>query len=123
MNNDVILYVPDKIREACMKPDTNPYVKPSSQITMPVIKTVKSERKENKKLLDLALLTVFNQRMQLKKRPLIKYLRDSTGLSSSIVCGFVNKLFKVRALEIDKKFKTKPIVIEGKNWRLRMNLI
>ena len=92
MNNDVILYVPDKIREACMKPDAEPYKKPSSEITMPVIKTEKSKRKENKKLLDLALLTVFNQKMQLKKRPLIKYLRDSTGLSSSIVCGFVKNL-------------------------------
>ena len=54
----------------------------------------------------------------LKKKPLIAKMREKfTKLSSAQVCRFINNQLKLKVIEIDKKYKTKPVVIKGKYWR------
>ena len=53
----------------------------------------------------------------LKKKPLIAKLREQfPKLSSSQICRFINNQLKLRVIEIDRKFKTKPLIIKGKLW-------
>ena len=55
----------------------------------------------------------------LKKKPLIAKMREQfPKLSSSQVCRFINNQLKLKVIEIDKKYKTKPIVVKGRYWRI-----
>ena len=55
----------------------------------------------------------------LKKKPLIAKMRERfPKLSSSQICRFVNNQLKLKVIEIDTKFKTKPLVIKGRYWRM-----
>ena len=55
----------------------------------------------------------------LKKKPLIAKMRERfPKLSSSQICRFVNNQLKLKVIEIDTKFKTKPLVIKGIYWRM-----
>ena len=55
----------------------------------------------------------------LKKKPLIAKMRERfPKLSSSQICRFVNNRLKLKVIEIDTKFKTKPLVIKGRWWRM-----
>ena len=55
----------------------------------------------------------------LKKKPLIAKMRERfPKLSSSQICRFVNNRLKLKVIEIDTKFKTKPLVIKGIYWRM-----
>ena len=55
----------------------------------------------------------------LKKKPLIAKFREQfPKLSSSQICRFINNQFKLKVIEIDKKYKTKPIVVKGRYWRI-----
>ena len=52
-----------------------------------------------------------------KKRPFLKLLRrNAPDLNPSSINRQLNNLLKLRALEIDKEYKTKRFVIEGKNF-------
>ena len=54
----------------------------------------------------------------LKKKPLIAKMRGKfPKLSSAQICRFVNNQLKSRVIEIDRTFKTKPIIVKGKLWR------
>jgi len=39
-------------------------------------------------------------------------------LSSSQICRFVNNQLKLKVIAIDTKYKTKPVIIKGKYWRV-----
>ena len=55
----------------------------------------------------------------LKKKPLIAKMRERfPKLSSSQICRFVNNQLKLKVIEIDTKFKAKPLVIKGRYWRM-----
>ena len=55
----------------------------------------------------------------LKKKPLIAKFREQfPKLSSSQICRFINNQLKLKVIEIDKKYKTKPIVVKGRYWRI-----
>ena len=55
---------------------------------------------------------------KLKKKPFIKVIRGQfPEVSSGVVCRILNKLISSRVIEIDRTFKTKPLLVEGKYWR------
>jgi len=55
---------------------------------------------------------------KLKKRPLIKKLREKfPEVSSGVICGVVNKLLKYRIIEISMKHESKSTLIKGRYWR------
>ena len=50
-----------------------------------------------------------------KKRNLIKALREQyPKVSSNIICRIIKNYLKLRVLEIDRTYKTKPFIIKGK---------
>ena len=76
----------------------------------------KQEKKKRQQDLMNFLSTLVNT--GLKKKPLIAKFREQfPKLSSSQICRFINNQFKLKVIEIDKKYKTKPIVVKGKYWR------
>ena len=55
---------------------------------------------------------------KLKKKPFIKVIRGQfPEVSSGVVCRILNKLISSRVIEIDRTFKTKPLLVEGKYWK------
>ena len=75
-----------------------------------------SKKDRDKQLMDF-LATLVNT--GLKKKPLIAKMREQfPKLSSSQVCRFINNQLKLKVIEIDKKYKTKPIVVKGRYWRI-----
>ena len=77
----------------------------------------KQEKKKRQQDLMNFLSTLVNT--GLKKKPLIAKMREQfPKLSSSQVCRFINNQLKLKVIEIDKKYKTKPIVVKGKYWRI-----
>jgi len=76
----------------------------------------KQEKKKRQQDLIGFLSTLVN--IGLKKKPLIAKFREKfPKLSSSQICRFVNNQLKLKVIEIDKKYKTKPIVVKGRYWR------
>ena len=56
--------------------------------------------------------------LKFKKKPLIAKMRgEFPKLSSAQICRFINNQLKSRVIEIDRTFKTKPIIVKGKLWR------
>ena len=50
-----------------------------------------------------------------KKRNLIKALREQyPKVSSNIICRIIKNYLRLRVLEIDRTYKTKPFIIKGK---------
>ena len=82
---------------------------------------VKTEdTKQSKKDRDVELIKYLATLVNtgLKKKPLIAKIREKfTKLSSAQICRFINNQLKLKVIEIDKKYKTKPVVIKGKYWR------
>ena len=77
----------------------------------------KQEKKKRQQDLMNFLSTLVNT--GLKKKPLIAKMREQfPKLSSSQVCRFINNQLKLKVIEIDKKYKTKPIVVKGRYWRI-----
>jgi len=77
----------------------------------------KQEKKKRQQDLINFLSTLVNT--GLKKKPLIAKFREQfPKLSSSQICRFINNQLKLKVIEIDKKYKTKPIVVKGKYWRI-----
>ena len=77
----------------------------------------KQEKKKRQQDLMNFLSTLVNT--GLKKKPLIAKFREQfPKLSSSQICRFINNQLKLKVIEIDKKYKTKPIVVKGKYWRI-----
>ena len=77
--------------------------------------------KESKKDRDRQLMDFLAELVNtgLKKKPLIAKFREQfPKLSSSQICRFINNQLKLKVIEIDKKYKTKPIVVKGKYWRI-----
>jgi hypothetical protein len=83
-------------------------------------KTTLSPKQEKKKRQqDLMNFLSTNVNTGLKKKPLIAKFREQfPKLSSSQICRFINNQLKLKVIEIDKKYKTKPIVVKGKYWRI-----
>ena len=55
---------------------------------------------------------------KLKKKPFIKVIRGQfPEVSSGVVCRILNKLISNRVIEIDRKFKTKPLLVKGIYWK------
>ena len=55
---------------------------------------------------------------KLKKRPLIKKLNEKfPEISSGVICRVVNKLLKLRIIEVSIKQESKSILVKGKYWR------
>ena len=82
---------------------------------------VKTEdTKQSKKDRDVELIKYLATLVNtgLKKKPLIAKMREKfTKLTSAQICRFINNQLKLKVIEIDKKYKTKPVVIKGKYWR------
>ena len=79
--------------------------------------STKQEKKKRQQDLMNFLSTLVNT--GLKKKPLIAKFREQfPKLSSSQICRFINNQFKLKVIEIDKKYKTKPIVVKGRYWRI-----
>ena len=77
----------------------------------------KQEKKKRQQDLMNFLSTLVNT--GLKKKPLIAKFREQfPKLSSSQICRFINNQLKLKVIEIDKKYKTKPIVVKGRYWRI-----
>jgi len=77
----------------------------------------KQEKKKRQQDLINFLSTLVNT--GLKKKPLIAKFREQfPKLSSSQICRFINNQLKLKVIEIDKKYKTKPIVVKGRYWRI-----
>jgi len=77
----------------------------------------KQEKKKRQSDLMNFLSTLVNT--GLKKKPLIAKFREQfPKLSSSQICRFINNQLKLKVIEIDKKYKTKPIVVKGRYWRI-----
>ena len=77
----------------------------------------KQEKKKRQQDLMIFLSTLVNT--GLKKKPLIAKFREQfPKLSSSQICRFINNQLKLKVIEIDKKYKTKPIVVKGRYWRI-----
>ena len=77
--------------------------------------------KESKKDRDRQLMDFLSTLVNtgLKKKPLIAKFREQfPKLSSSQICRFINNQLKLKVIEIDKKYKTKPIVVKGRYWRI-----
>jgi len=77
--------------------------------------------KESKKDRDRQLMDFLAELVNtgLKKKPLIAKFREQfPKLSSSQICRFINNQLKLKVIEIDKKYKTKPIVVKGRYWRI-----
>ena len=77
--------------------------------------------KESKKDRDRQLMDFLAELVGtgLKKKPLIAKFREQfPKLSSSQICRFINNQLKLKVIEIDKKYKTKPIVVKGRYWRI-----
>ena len=78
--------------------------------------TKESKKDRDKQLMDFLAELVGTG---LKKKPLIAKFREQfPKLSSSQICRFINNQLKLKVIEIDKKYKTKPIVVKGKYWRI-----
>ena len=51
----------------------------------------------------------------------MKRARPSVGEANfavSQICRFVNNQLKLKVIAIDTKYKTKPVIIKGKYWRV-----
>ena len=78
------------------------------------------DTKQSKKDRDVELIKYLATLVNtgLKKKPLIAKMREKfTKLTSAQICRFINNQLKLKVIEIDKKYKTKPVVIKGKYWR------
>ena len=55
---------------------------------------------------------------KLKKRPLIKKLNEKfPEISSGVIYRVLNKLLKLRIIEVSIKQESKSILVKGKYWR------
>ena len=113
-----LLVIPKWLKELKNKDDPkSTFTSPTEKWAMPSFslspKQLKKKRHEE--------LMLFLGRLVdtgLKKKPLIAKMREQfPKLSSSQICRFINNQLKSRVIEIDRTFKTKPLVVKGKLWR------
>ena len=78
---------------------------------------VKPKRRDIHKKIRFEVYTLIEHE-KLKKRPLIKKLNEKfPEISSGVICRVVNKLLKLRIIEVSIKQETKSILVKGKYWR------
>ena len=117
--DDEILEIPQWLRDYANKKDKpQPIVEEASKIVVPPLPL--SPRQEKKKR-QHELMSFLARLVDtgLKKKPLIAKMREQfPKLSSAQICRFVNNQLKLKVITIDTKYKTKPIIIKGKYWRI-----
>ena len=116
--DDEFLQIPQWLKEYANKKDkTQPIIEEAPKIVVPALPLSPKQlkKKRHKELMSFLACLVDTG---LKKKPLIAKMRDKfPKLSSAQICRFINNQLKSRVIEIDKTFKTKPIIIKGKYWR------
>ena len=119
-----LLKIPQSLIDAANAPDDKKLLrewekktdKGKWKITSPSEPDSKRRRDVHKDVRFGAYALIENE--QLKKKPLIKRLREKfPEVGSGVICRVVNKLLEQRVIEIDTKFKTKPILVKGRYWR------
>lgn len=117
--NDHILEIPKWLKDHAYKEDKNkPIINEAPKIVVPSLPmSPRQEKKKRQQELMSFLASLVDT--GLKKKPLIAKMREKfPKLSSSQICRFVNNQLKLKVIAIDTKYKTKPIVIKGKYWRV-----
>jgi len=114
-----LLEIPESLKKLYLGNEAKPLkvekVEPK-EIVAPSLPSPKRRRDIHRDVRLGAYALVENE--QLKKKPLIKRLREKfPEIGSGVVCRVVNKLLEQRVIEIDTKFKTKPILVKGRYWR------
>ena len=113
-----LLVIPKWLKELSDKDDPKPAVTPPTEKwVMPSfpLSPKQLKKKRHKELMSFLASLVDTG---LKKKPLIAKMREQfPKLSSAQICRFVNNQLKSRVIEIDRTFKTKPLVVKGKLWR------
>ena len=113
-----LLVIPKWLKELSDKDDPKPAVTPPTEKwVMPSfpLSPKQLKKKRHKELMSFLASLVDTG---LKKKPLIAKMREQfPKLSSAQICRFVNNQLKSRVIEIDRTFKTKPIIVKGKLWR------
>jgi hypothetical protein len=118
-SNDEILEVPQWLLDHANKEDkSKPIKQEAPKIVVPSLPmSPKQEKKRRQQDLMSFLASLVDT--GLKKKPLIAKMRDKfPKLSSSQICRFVNNQLKLKVITIDTKYKTKPVIIKGKYWRV-----
>ena len=113
-----LLVIPKWLKELSDKDDPKPAVTPPTEKW--VMPSFPLSPKQLKKKRHEELMSFLGRLVDtgLKKKPLIAKMREQfPKLSSSQICRFINNQLKSRVIEIDRTFKTKPLVVKGKLWR------
>jgi len=117
--DDEILEIPKWLKDHANKKDkSQPIKQEAPKIVVPSLPmSPKQEKKKRQQELMSFLASLVDT--GLKKKPLIAKMRDKfPKLSSSQICRFVNNQLKLKVITIDTKYKTKPVIIKGKYWRV-----
>ena len=117
--DDEFLQIPQWLKEYANKKDkTQPIIEEAPKIVVPSLPmSPRQEKKKRQQELMSFLACLVDT--GLKKKPLIAKMRDKfPKLSSAQICRFVNNQLKLKVIAIDTKYKTKPVVIKGKYWRV-----
>ena len=114
-----LLVIPKWLKELSDKDDPKPAVTPPTEKwVMPSfpLSPKQLKKKRHKELMSFLASLVDTG---LKKKPLIAKMREQfPKLSSAQICRFVNNQLKLKVIAIDTKYKTKPVIIKGKYWRV-----
>ena len=112
-----LLEIPESLKKLCLENEAKAPQVETKEIVVPSLPPLPKRRRDvHRDVRFGAYALVENE--QLKKKPLIKRLREKfPGIGSGVICRIVNKLLEQRVIEIDTKFKTKPILVKGRYWR------
>ena len=111
-----LLEIPESLKKLCLDNEAKAPQVETKEIVVPSLPSPKRRRDVHHDVRFGAYALVENE--QLKKKPFIKRLREKfPEVGSGVICRVVNKLLEQRVIEIDTKFKTKPILVKGRYWR------
>ena len=117
--DDEILEIPQWLKDHAEKEDkSKDIIEGAPKIVVPALPlSPRQEKKKRQQELMSFLASLVDT--GLKKKPLIAKMRDKfPKLSSSQICRFVNNQLKLKVITIDTKYKTKPVIIKGRYWRV-----
>ena len=102
-----------------IKKDKKDKIELKKSFTLKVKSSLSPRQLKKKRQEDLMKSLSSLVELKLKKKPLIAKMRgEFPKLSSAQICRFVNNQLKLKVIAIDTKYKTKPIIIKGKYWRI-----
>ena len=115
--NSDLLGIPPFIKKLCLENEAKAPQMKKVEIVIPSLPPLPKRRRDVHRDVRFGAYTLIENE-QLKKKPLIKRLREKfPEIGSGVICRIVNKLLEQRVIEKDTKFKTKPILVKGRYWR------